>query len=151
MKKIIGKKWFIWNPNSVTGENITIPRVLKTLKGIINVTMYAVLLKPYSPGWSAQYSGSDPSGRRRKCRKGQSCSEPAAEIRDQTFRQSDLSCLLSAVARHAVLSAKWSDWRSCWHCFSAIYSHTGLTWMTTDTFTEMRGWKYKNTSQAQVG
>ena len=62
--------------------------------------------KHYSPGWSAQYSGSDPSGRRRKCRRGRSCSVSAAEIRDQTFRRSAWSCLLSTVARHSACCAE---------------------------------------------
>lgn len=95
--------------------------------------------KRYSPGWSAQYSGSGPSGRRRKCRRGRSCSVSAAEIRDQTFRQSASSCLLST--QPAAPSAKWSDWRSCWRCFAVIYSHSGLARVTTDTSSEMRGAK----------
>lgn len=59
----------------------------------------------YSPGWSVQYTGSDPSGQQRTCRRGQSCSVPAAEIKDQTFRYSFLSCLLSTVARHSACCA----------------------------------------------
>lgn len=62
--------------------------------------------KVNSPEWSAQYSGSDPSGRQHKCRRGQSCSVPAAEIRDQTFRYSVSSCLLSTVAGHSACYAE---------------------------------------------
>lgn len=96
--------------------------------------------KRYSPGWSAQYSGSGPSGRRRKCRRGRSCSVSAAEIRDQTFRQSASSCLLStqALLRRVPNEAtgEAADGVSQW-----FYSHSGLARVTTDTSSEMRGAK----------